>query len=161
MGVGHGGGPQYQHRSDEQYEYVDQPTHLLRASLSSLAALFSSGTRGGGDPNALPPLVYQLGLLPMSTTARTGGGGRKANSFAERANESKKHREIRLRRTCMEGIAAVLDDNCGSCSGGNDNIMLHGGNDDDRPSNNTKGRERRHRRRRSDWRGTRRSCILA
>ena len=107
-------------RYECSHEYVDRPTYLLRNGLYSLRSIIvnghhrtssSSSRRGGvGDTNsnfdALPPLVYQLGLLPMGLTSSSsssggGGGGQ---------NESEKHRGMRLRRMCLESIANALDD---------------------------------------------------
>ena len=108
-------------RYECSHEYVDRPTYLLRNGLYSLRSIIvnghhrtssSSSRRGGvGDTNsnfdALPPLVYQLGLLPMgltsSSSSSSGGGG-------GQNNESEKHRGMRLRRMCLGGIANALDD---------------------------------------------------
>ena len=102
-------------RYECSHEYVDRPTYLLRNGLYSLRSIIvnghhrtssSSSRRGGvGDTNsnfdALPPLVYQLGLLPMGLTSSSSssGGGDGGQ------NESEKHRGMRLRRMCLEGTA--------------------------------------------------------
>ena len=100
------------HRCKCSYEYVDRPTSLLRIGLYSLRSIIVDGHHSF---NALPPLVYQLGLLPMGMTSSTlsSGGGHKIE----------KHRGMRLRRMCLEGIG----DGCtGSNSSGN-NLQSTGG----------------------------------
>ena len=98
------------------YTFVDRPTHLLQMAISTLTSSHQQG-----DHDSIPPLIYQLGLLPLSvmrrgTTNTRGGVGSEENgnwcvkSTAEKKMESEKQRGVRLRRMCLGGIALVLDD---------------------------------------------------
>ncbi|KAL3799646.1 hypothetical protein ACHAW5_004517 [Stephanodiscus triporus] len=120
-------------RREGRYEYVDRHASLLRSGLRSLRSIVDGGRRHrrdrGGDNrrrddrfDALPPLVYQLGLLPMGATSSSssssssssgGGGGR----------EGERQRGMRLRMMCLEGIADALDND--------DRHRRDGGGDDD------------------------------
>lgn len=103
------------------YTFIDRPTHLLQKAISTLITSHQQC-----DYDSIPPLVYQIGLLPLSvmrrgtnntaTASRGGvfGGNDNGNwcvkSLAEKKLESEKQRGMRLRRMCLDGIVLVLDD---------------------------------------------------
>ena len=115
---------------DFHYTFVDRPTSLLCAGLSCLHSLATTvdddidesgcGNNGGCDFDALPPLVYQLALLPVSLTStstsvldrsesgKMGSGDGDKVLFSPQEND--KQRGVRLRRMCLEGIAFILED---------------------------------------------------
>lgn len=111
-------------QAEFQYHYLDRPTYICQAALFSLSRL--SCKEGNDsvniyDPDALPPLVYQLGLFPMGALrgcepANVAGGGGGLKGVIKTAhvsggeNENEKQRGKRIRRLCLEGIAGVLDD---------------------------------------------------
>jgi len=135
----HSSGGESLQRYDIQYIYVDRPTSLLCRGLFSLQSLATidnadtTGRNGGGtssecDFDALPPLVYQLSLLPMSMTSMSSsalvssssesgknGAGEKTGKVVTTHQESDKQRGVRLRRMCLEGIAYVLEDDNNCC----------------------------------------------
>ncbi len=120
---------------DIHYTYVDRPTSLLCAGLSCLHSIATTVdddiTRNSGDESgcgnngcydfeALPPLVYQLSLLPVSMTSTSTSvldrseGGKMGSGDGDKLlvspQENDKQRGVRLRRMCLEGIAYVLED---------------------------------------------------
>ncbi|KAL3805574.1 hypothetical protein HJC23_005818 [Cyclotella cryptica] len=91
------------HGREYVLEYVDRPTDIVRMAIASLEELAS----GAKDMDALPPLVYQLGLLPMKLLQC---GSAEAKAVKVRGGENEKQRGMRLRRLVLEGIAEALDD---------------------------------------------------
>jgi hypothetical protein len=84
----------------------------------------------------LPPLVYQLGLLPMGVTSSfslLSLSSLSSSSSLGGGQESERHRGMRLQLMCLEGIANSLDDddddnNDGGCGKGRDPAAI-GDND--------------------------------
>ena len=101
------------------YTFIDRPTHLLQKAIHTLKTCHEQS-----DYDSIPPLVYQLGLVPLSVMRRGTNnnvmmmrGKNKDNgnywcvkTLAEKKLESEKQRGMRLRRMCLDGIVLVLDD---------------------------------------------------
>eukprot|EP00984_Skeletonema_dohrnii_P018919 scaffold8953_cov78-Skeletonema_dohrnii-CCMP3373.AAC.1 len=98
------------------YTFIDRPTHLLQRAIRTLITSHQQC-----DYDSIPPLVYQLGLLPLSVMRRGTNNGTRGiggddtgnwcvKSSAEKKLESEKQRGVRLRRMCLDGIVLVLDD---------------------------------------------------
>ncbi|KAL7521904.1 hypothetical protein ACHAWX_006627 [Stephanocyclus meneghinianus] len=90
------------HCREDTLEYFDRPTAIVRMAIQSLHQLAT----GANDLDALPPLVYQLGLLPMKLLQ---AGASDAKPVKGRG-ENEKQRGMRLRRLVLDGIAEALDD---------------------------------------------------
>ena len=89
------------------FEYTDRPTSIINMAISSLEQLSTSK-----EPDALPPLVYQLGLIPMNLLQN------ESKVKAKTKGENEKQRGMRLRRMVLEGIASALEDgSLGSVNG--------------------------------------------
>eukprot|EP00956_Cyclotella_meneghiniana_P020186 scaffold35328_cov62-Cyclotella_meneghiniana.AAC.5 len=82
---------------DYTFEFSDRATSLIRMATTSLKTLASSK-----EPDALPPLVYQLGILPM--------GLLHADTKVKAKGENEKQRGVRLRKMVLESIASALED---------------------------------------------------
>lgn len=82
---------------DYTFEYVDRPTSLIKMAISSLEALARSK-----EHDALPPLVYQLAILPM--------GLLRGDAKVKIKGENEKQRGMRLRKMVLDGIAVALED---------------------------------------------------
>lgn len=119
------------------FEYIDRPTYSLQTALGSWKYLACTTTtsntttstnsnihaRDKGDPDMLPPLVYQLGLLPMGLASSSSS----AASITTDKRDNGKQRGMRLRRMVLEDIASVLDndnDDATNLNGG-DIVLLH------------------------------------
>ncbi|KAL7455815.1 hypothetical protein ACHAWC_007336 [Mediolabrus comicus] len=108
------------------------------------------------DYDSIPPLIYQLGLLPLSvmrhstTTTNNssgsgnkgernggGGGGACVKSNDEKKLESEKQRGIRLRRMCLDGIVMVLDDDNSDGKNDGSSATAGGGNSNAEEEGNT------------------------
>lgn len=103
---------------DYTFEYVDRPTCLVKMAISALNALALSK-----EPDALPPLVYQLAIFPMGLVH--------GDSKVKVKGENEKQRGMRLRKLVLEGIAVALED--GSLGGsqatnGRNAVVVQGSN---------------------------------
>lgn len=102
---------------DYTFEFIDRPTCLIRMATASLKTLASSK-----EHDALPPLVYQLGILPM--------GLLHADTKIKAKGENEKQRGVRLRKIVLEGIASALEDGTlGLANSNNGNrVVIQGSN---------------------------------
>ena len=96
------------YQSQQNYEYVDRPTSLITATIHSLKSQ---------EIEAIPPLVYQLGLLPLGLI----GDSKRLNTSdgTKLKGENEKQRGKRLRILVLQGIVDALEDDMISNVNGN------------------------------------------